>query len=83
MIILPSDPNDDFGFGTGDFAVEGWIIVQTFGNRTLFDFRGGADGDTAPSRNKRIGGKTSKGGGVQQITGGPSSEYMAPVAVSD
>ena len=41
------------------------------GNRTLFDFRGGADGDTAPT--VEINGSwCSKisGGGVQQITGG-------------
>ena len=64
--------NDDFGFGTGDFAVEGWIYCTNIsGNRTLFDFRGGADGDTAPT--VEINGSGAVRylvGGVQQITGG-------------
>ena len=39
--------NDDFGFGTGDFAVEGWFYFNSVsGTQSLFDFRAGADTDT-------------------------------------
>ena len=39
----------DFGFGTGDFTVEGWIRLGALAlDQTVFDFRNGADGDTAP-----------------------------------
>jgi hypothetical protein len=39
----------DFGFGTGDFTVEGWIRLGALAiDQTVFDFRNSADGDTAP-----------------------------------
>ena len=32
--------SSDFGFGTGDFDVEGWIYISDdTGTETLFDFR--------------------------------------------
>ena len=38
----------DFGFGTGDFTVEGWMYLDaTSGVQTLTDFRAGVDTDTA------------------------------------
>ncbi len=38
--------NNDFGFGTGDFTVEGFFYFDTVtGVRSLFDFRSGADTD--------------------------------------
>ena len=38
----------DFGFGTGDFSVEAWINLDAdAGIQNLFDFRAGADDDTA------------------------------------
>jgi len=38
----------DFGFGTGDFSVEAWINLDSItGIQNLFDFRAGADDDTA------------------------------------
>ena len=40
--------NDDFGFGTGDYTVEGWIYPTTAGNsRCIIDFRAGAGTDNA------------------------------------
>ena len=40
--------NNDFGFGTDDFTVEGWIYPTTStGFRSLFDFRAGAGVDDA------------------------------------
>ena len=37
----------DFGFGTGDFDVEGWIyILDDVGTETLFDFRAGSNTDS-------------------------------------
>jgi len=39
---------DDFGFGTGDFTVEGWIyLTDLVGTQQVFDFRAGAVGDIA------------------------------------
>jgi hypothetical protein len=38
--------NNDFGFGTDDFTVEGYIYKTTSGG-TLFDFRAGASNDNA------------------------------------
>lgn len=39
----------DFGFGTADFTVEGWIRLGALSiDQTVFDFRNGADADTAP-----------------------------------
>lgn len=36
----------DFGFGTGDFSVEGWIYISDdTGTETMFDFRAGSDTD--------------------------------------
>ena len=41
--------SSDFGFGTGDFDVEGWIYISDdVGTETLFDFRAGIATDTAP-----------------------------------
>lgn len=38
--------NNDFGFGTGDFTVEGFFYFDTVtGVQSLFDFRSGADTD--------------------------------------
>ncbi len=38
----------DFGFGTGDFSVEGWIYISDdLGTETMFDFRAGSDTDNA------------------------------------
>ena len=38
--------NDDFGFGTGDFTVEGFFYFDNVtGTRSLLDFRAGADTD--------------------------------------
>ena len=38
----------DFGFGTGDFSVEGWIYLSDdTGTETMFDFRAGMDTDDA------------------------------------
>lgn len=37
---------NDFGFGTGDFTVEGWIYKTTAGG-TFLDFRAGASNDNA------------------------------------
>ena len=38
----------DFGFGTSDFTVEGWMYLDaTSGVQTLTDFRAGVDTDTA------------------------------------
>ena len=40
--------SSDFGFGTGDFDVEGWIYISDdTGTETLFDFRSGSDTDNA------------------------------------
>jgi len=40
--------NDDFGFGTGDYTVEGWFYPTTAGNsRCIIDFRAGAGTDNA------------------------------------
>ena len=39
----------DFGFGTGDFSVEGYIYLSDdTGTETMFDFRAGSDTDSAP-----------------------------------
>ena len=39
---------DDFGFGTGNFTVEGWIyLTDLVGTQQVFDFRAGAVGDIA------------------------------------
>ena len=39
----------DFGFGTGDFSVEGYIYLSDdTGTETMFDFRAGATTDSAP-----------------------------------
>ena len=41
--------NNDFGFGTGDFTVEGWFYFDSVANtQTLFDFRSGVATDVAP-----------------------------------
>ena len=41
--------NNDFGFGTGDFTVEGWFYITNVGvTNNLFDFRAGAATDVAP-----------------------------------
>ena len=38
--------SSDFGFGTGDFDVEGWIYISDdVGTETLFDFRAGSNTD--------------------------------------
>jgi len=38
--------NDDFGFGTGDFTIEGWFYFDSVaGTQGLLDFRAGADVD--------------------------------------
>ena len=38
----------DFGFGTGDFDIEAWVNLDAdTGIQTLFDFRAGANDDTA------------------------------------
>lgn len=38
----------DFGFGTGDFSVEGWIYISDdLGTETMFDFRAGSTTDDA------------------------------------
>ena len=38
----------DFGFGTGDFSVEGWLYLSdNTGTETHFDFRAGSDTDSA------------------------------------
>ena len=38
----------DFGFGTGDFSIEGWIYLSDdLGTETHFDFRAGSDTDDA------------------------------------
>jgi len=39
----------DFGFGTGDFTFETFVRFSALAiDQTIFDFRNGADGDTAP-----------------------------------
>ena len=41
--------NNDFGFGTSDFTVEGWFYITNVGvTNNLFDFRAGAATDVAP-----------------------------------
>ena len=41
--------NNDFGFGTDDFTVEGWFYFDSVAAVTnLFDFRAGAGSDIAP-----------------------------------
>lgn len=41
--------NNDFGFGTGDYTVEGWFYFNSVAATTnLFDFRAGAGSDVAP-----------------------------------
>jgi len=38
----------DFGFGTGDFSVEGWIYISDdLGTESIFDFRAGSATDDA------------------------------------
>ena len=40
---------DDFGFGTGDYTVEGWFYFNSVAaTQNLFDFRAGASSDVAP-----------------------------------
>ena len=42
--------NDDFGFGTGDYTVEGWFRFNSVAStQNLFDFRAGASSDLAPT----------------------------------
>jgi hypothetical protein len=41
--------NNEFGFGTGNFTVEGWFYITNVGvTNNLFDFRAGAATDLAP-----------------------------------
>ena len=41
--------NNDFGFGTGNYTVEGWFYFDSVAATTnLFDFRAGAGSDVAP-----------------------------------
>ena len=41
--------NNDFGFGTGNYTVEGWFYFNSVAATTnLFDFRAGAGSDVAP-----------------------------------
>jgi len=41
--------NNDFGFGTGDFTVEGYFYFNSVATtQNLFDFRAGATSDVAP-----------------------------------
>jgi hypothetical protein len=41
--------NNDFGFGTSNYTVEGWFYFDSVtAITTLFDFRGGAGSDIAP-----------------------------------
>ena len=41
--------NNDFGFGTGDYTVDGWFYFDSVSVvQTLFDFRAGAATDVAP-----------------------------------
>ena len=41
--------NNDFGFGTGNYTVEGWFYFNSVAAITnLFDFRAGAGSDVAP-----------------------------------
>jgi hypothetical protein len=41
--------NNDFGFGTGDYTVEGWFYLNSVAAQSiLFDFRAGAGTDVAP-----------------------------------
>ena len=41
--------NNDFGFGTDDYTVEGWFYFNSVAATTnLFDFRAGAGSDVAP-----------------------------------
>ena len=42
--------NDDFGFGTGDFTIEGWVLYTASGSslRSLFDFRTGVASTAKP-----------------------------------
>ena len=41
--------NNDFGFGTGDYTVEGWFYLTDVSvTNNLFDFRAGAGTDVAP-----------------------------------
>ena len=41
--------NNDFGFGTGDYTVEGWFYFNSVAAQSiLFDFRAGAGTDVAP-----------------------------------
>lgn len=43
------DSNNDFGFGTGNYTVEGWFYFNSVAATTnLFDFRAGAGSDVAP-----------------------------------
>ena len=42
--------NNDFGFGTGDYTVEGWFYFNSVAaTQYLFDFRAGASTDVAPA----------------------------------
>ena len=41
--------NNDFGFGTSNYAIDGWFYITNVGvTNYLFDFRGGAATDVAP-----------------------------------
>ena len=41
--------NNDFGFGTGDYTIEGWFYLTDVSvTNNLFDFRAGAATDVAP-----------------------------------
>jgi len=52
--------NNDFGFGTGDYTVEGWFYLNSVASQSiLFDFRAGAGTDVAPLV------LVAAGGGVQ------------------
>jgi len=47
---------DDFGFGTGDYTVEGWFYFDSVtGTRGLLDFRAGADTDVGMYLNLNAG----------------------------
>lgn len=48
--------NNDFGFGTGDFTVEGFFYFNSVtGTRSLIDLRAGADTDVGPYLNLNAG----------------------------
>ena len=65
---------EDFGFGTARFCAEAWIYpTSTTGTSTIFDFRTGADTDTAPRLYQNSGTLKYGSGTTEHISGGSLS----------